>query len=112
VHVLLIAGIIVSAAADDLVIAEPDQRIGAASRTLLLAGPAIYLLGNALYKRIIYGWLPLSHLGGLAMLAVLAPIAPHTDLLMVGGLTSAVMCVVAAWESISRRRSRRGAAPA
>lgn len=78
----------------------------------MLAGPAIYLLGSALYKRIIYGWLPLSHLGGLAMLVVLAPIAPHTDLLMVGGLTSAVMCVVAAWESISRRCSRRGAAPA
>ncbi len=107
VHVILIAGVIVSAAADDLVIAEPAQRIGMASGMLLLAGPAIYLVGNALYKHMLYGRLPLSHLGGLAMLAALAPMAPHTDLLMVGGLTSAVMCVVAAWESVSRRRGRR-----
>jgi len=115
VHVLLIAGIIVSAAADDLVIASPARHIDMASGIMLLAGPALYLAGNALYKRIIYGWLPLSHLGGIAMLAALvpvAPVAPHTDLLMVGGLTSAVMCVVAAWESISRRRGRRSTAPA
>lgn len=107
VHVLLIAGIIVSAAADDLVIAEPDHHIGMASGTLLLGGPAVYLIGNALYKRVIYGNIPLSHLVGLGLLALLVPVAPLTDLLMVGGLTSAVMCVVAAWESVSRRRGRR-----
>jgi len=110
VHVLLIAGIIVCAAADDLVIAEPAQRVDAAAGTLLLAGPAIYLVGNALYKCVIYGRLPLSHLAGLALLAALLPLVARTDLLMAGGLTSGVMCVVAAWESLSRRRGR--AAPA
>ncbi|MGT2511936.1 hypothetical protein [Cupriavidus basilensis] len=35
--------------------------------------------------------------------------APRTDLLMVGGLARAVMCVVVVvvvWESVSRRRGR------
>lgn len=111
VHVVLIAGIIVSAAADDLVIAEPDHHIGAATGAVLLLGPAIYLVGNLLYKRLIYGGRPvLSHLVGLALLGLVALVAPLTDLLMVGGLTSAVMCVVAAWESVSRRRHRHASA--
>lgn len=38
---------------------------------------------------------------------MLVPVTPLTDLLMVGGLTRAVMCVVVVvWESVSRRRGR------
>ncbi|HEY1997385.1 low temperature requirement protein A [Paraburkholderia sp.] len=105
VHVILIAGIIVSAAADDLVILHPPERVGWATAWLLLGGPAIYVVGNALYKRVVYGRFPLSHWVGLALLALVAPFAFRTDLLMTGGLTTAVMIIVAAWESISRRRS-------
>jgi low temperature requirement protein LtrA len=108
VHVILIAGIIVSAAADDLVILHPDQRVVWSTAWLLVGGPAIYVAGNALYKRIVYGWFPLSHWIGLALLTVVAPFASHTDLLMVSGLTTVIMIVVAAWESVSRRTSTRG----
>ena len=31
----------------------------------LLGGPAIYLFGNALFKRVVYGFVPQSHIGGL-----------------------------------------------
>ena len=31
----------------------------------LLGGPAIYLFGNALFKRVVYGFTPQSHIGGL-----------------------------------------------
>jgi len=41
----------------------------------LLGGPAIYLFGNALFKRVLRGFLPQSHLYGLALLAVLAVFA-------------------------------------
>jgi low temperature requirement protein LtrA len=107
VHVILIAGIIVSAAADDLVILHPDQRIGWPTAWLLIGGPAIYIVGNGLYKRIVYGWFPLSHWVGLGALAAIAPFAFRTDLLMTGGLTTAVMIVVAVWESVSRRGAAR-----
>jgi low temperature requirement protein LtrA len=105
VHVILVAGVIVSAAADDYVILHPPQRIDWPTAWLLLGGPAIYIAGNGLYKRVVYGWFPLSHWVGLALLALIAPFAFHTDLLMTGGLTTLVMIVVATWESVSRRRS-------
>lgn len=105
IHVILIAGVIVSAAADNLVILHPPERIGEATAWLLLGGPAIYVLGNGLYKRVVYGWFPLSHYIGLALFALITPFAFHTDLLMTSGLTTVALIVVAIWESVSRRNA-------
>lgn len=105
VHAVLVAGVIGVAAGDDLVIEHPDERIRAATALLLVVAPAIYVFGNAIYKRIIYGVFPLSHWIGLGLLLVLFPFAFETDVLMVDGLTTVILIVVAAWESVSRRRS-------
>jgi low temperature requirement protein LtrA len=105
VHVILVAGIIGSAAADDLVILHPDARIGTQTALLLIGGPALYVVGCGLYKRAIRGWLPLSHWVGLGLCVLIGPLAFHTDLLMTGTLTTLMMVVVAAWESVSRRQS-------
>lgn len=105
VHVALVGAIIVCAVANELVIAHPDGRIQHATAAVLLLGPALYLFANALYKRLVYHRFPLSHLVGLLALAVLAPVAYLTDLLMVNGLTTLIMVVVAVWESISRGRA-------
>jgi low temperature requirement protein LtrA len=110
VHVILIAGIIVCAAADDLVILHPDERVGPATAWLLTGGPAIFVVGNGLYKRVVYGWFPLSHWAGLFLLAIVVPFALHTDLLMTCALTTVVMIVVAVWESVSRRSLARAEA--
>ncbi|BEM61243.1 low temperature requirement protein A [Serratia marcescens] len=107
VHVALVGAIIVCAVANELVIAHPDGRIQNATAAVLLLGPALYLFANALYKRLVYHRFPLSHLVGLLALAVLAPVAYLTDLLMVNGLTTLIMVVVAVWESISRGRAPR-----
>lgn len=105
VHVALVGAIIVCAVANELVIAHPDGHIQNATAAVLLLGPALYLFANALYKRLVYHRFPLSHLVGLLALAVLAPVAYFTDLLMVNGLTTLIMVVVAVWESISRGRA-------
>ncbi|MBL0871993.1 low temperature requirement protein A [Serratia nevei] len=105
VHIALVGAIIVCAVANELVIAHPDGRIQHATAAVLLLGPALYLFANALYKRLVYHRFPLSHLVGLLALAVLAPVAYFTDLLMVNGLTTLIMVVVAVWESISRGRA-------
>jgi low temperature requirement protein LtrA len=54
---------------------------------------------------VIYGIVPLSHLVGVGLLLLIAPLAFHTDLLMAGGLTTLALAVVATWESIARRRT-------
>ena len=107
VHVTLIAGIIVAAVADELVIHHPDHHVDLATALVLVGGPLVYLLGNSLYKKIVYGWVPPSHIAGIVLLVLLFPLAFATDRLMVGGLTTLVLIVVAVWQTL-----RAPAAPA
>jgi low temperature requirement protein LtrA len=106
-HALVVAGIIVCAVADELVLAHPDHASDAGIAAIL-AGPAIYLLGTASFK-----WVtndrrtpPLSHLVGLLLLLLLTPIAfAHwLSALALGAATTGILIVVAAWEYVSLRR--------
>ena len=73
---------------------------------VIFGGPAIYLLGNALYKRLIYGGVPITHVVGLLALAITAPFAFMTDLLMISGITTLIMLVVAIWEGYIGRKAK------
>lgn len=105
-HLPIIAGIIVCAVADELVLAHPA---GHADTTILITGvggPTLYLLGNLLFKRTICGWIPLSHLVGLGLMAILASAASVTTwltpLALCSGATT-IMIIVAIWETRSLR---------
>jgi len=104
VHVVLVGAIIVCAVANELVINEPDRHINAITAAVLIGGPLVYLCANAVYKLFVYRRVPLSHLVGILALLVLIPISFVTDLLMVNGLTTLIVIVVAVWESISRAK--------
>jgi low temperature requirement protein LtrA len=106
-HALIVAGIIVAAVGDELVLAHPDHASGAAVAAIL-GGPALYLVGNALFK-----WVtndrrapPLSHLVGLALLAALLPVGlgHHVSALALAAAATGVLVLVAAWESVALRR--------
>lgn len=106
-HLLIVAGIVVCAVADEMVLVHPDHAELPAIFAIL-GGPAIYLLGTAGFK-----WLtntrrlpPLSHLAGLGLLALLAvPAALHwASALALGMATTAVMVLVAVWEYLAVRR--------
>jgi low temperature requirement protein LtrA len=114
-HLPIIGGIIVCAVADEIVLVHPGHvdDIGIA---ILLGGPALYLLGNALFK-----WVsnerrlpPLSHLIGLLLLLGLVPFAfAHLfSALQLGALTTAVIVLTAGWESLALRRGARASAAA
>ena len=109
-HVLIVAGIIVSAVADELVLVHPAHAEGAGIAAIL-GGPALYLLGNALFKWVSYDRRlpPLSHLVGLALLATLAWFAftHHFSGLALGGFTTGILVLVAAWETMALRRPAR-----
>ena len=92
VHVLVVAGVIVTAVGNELAIAHPLGHLEIAQVITLIAGPAIYLLGSALYRRIVYGAVPASHVAGLVALAVLVPMAYATNLLVMGWLTDCSSC--------------------
>ena len=102
-HVLLVAGIILVAVGDELVIAHPLGHTDAKTAIAVLAGPAFYLVGNLLFKRVTAGWYPLSHLVGLGLLAVLAPAWTVLPPLAFSLAATAILIIVAAWEAISLR---------
>ncbi|POA31320.1 MULTISPECIES: low temperature requirement protein A [unclassified Pseudomonas] len=107
-HVLIVAGIIVSAVADELVLVHPEQASDAGI-LVIVAGPWLFLLGCALFKWVMADRIlpPLSHLAGLALLLALLPAALNQlfSALVLGGLTTAVMILVAAWETRVLRES-------
>jgi len=106
-HLLIVAGIIVCAVADELTLRNPRVRADAINAAVLLGGPALYLLGNALFKKTVNGTnLPLSHLVGLALLAALALKFAWWPLAALGLATTVVLLVVAIWEMRSLRHVR------
>ncbi len=102
---LIVGGIVASAAADELVLAHPLGHLDAAAAIIVVGGPALYLLGNAVFKRITAGWWPLSHLAGMAAFALLGAGATHATPLALGAATTAVLVVVAVWETLSLARA-------
>ncbi|WP_295951567.1 low temperature requirement protein A [Rhodoferax sp.] len=106
-HVLIVAGIIVCAVADELVLAHPAHADNAAL-VVILGGPALYLLGTALFKWVTAKRImpPLSHIVGLVLLGLLCiPASQHTFSAMgLSAATAVVLWVVAIWESRSLRK--------
>lgn len=107
VHALLIAGIIATAVGNDLVMDHPAAAVSTVYATVMVAGPLIYLLGSALYKRVVYGHAPRSHLFGAVALGVLGVLLPQTPLLAAGWLTSAVLLAVGLMDTRVKRRLQR-----
>lgn len=101
VHLPIIGGIIGSAAADQLVLLHPHGHLAPLEAGLVIGAPALFLLGIFLFKRITGGWWPLSHLAGLALLAVLATAIPFANPLAIGLGTTATLVIVAVWETLS-----------
>lgn len=102
-HLPLIAGIVVTAVGDDLILGHPDAAADSFAIGAVLGGPALYLVGTSLFKWTAYGRLPLSHLAGLVLLAALLPVAPLIPALAFGAAATLVLVVLAAWESLALR---------
>lgn len=109
VHIVIVAGIIVCAVADEVVLMHPLHGTDAALMAVL-AGPACYLVGAAWFK-----WLtndrktpPLSHMIGLVLLAMLVwPTMAHAISPLVCSIaTTLVFGVVAGWETIALSTAR------
>jgi len=102
-HMPIIAGIILSAVADELVLKHPTGHTDLRTVLSAIGGPLLFLLGTILFKFDIRGFLQLSHGVGIVALCVLAWFAHGLSPLMLSALTSALLIVVAVWESVSLR---------
>jgi low temperature requirement protein LtrA len=100
-HMPIVAGIILSAVADELVLKHPEGHSDIRTIVSAIGGPLVFLVGTILFKHSIRGFLQLSHGIGIIALAILAWFASDLSPLWLSILTTAIMIVVAVWESLS-----------
>lgn len=105
-HLLIGAGIVLTAASDEFVLEHPTGHAEPLVALCILGGPMVYLFGNAVFKRVTGAdWVPLSHLIGLALFIPLAFAWDRLDPVLLSLASTSVMMIVAVWETLSLRRS-------
>lgn len=105
----VVTGIIVAAGADETAIAHPSDEATVATTALILGGPALYLVGNALFKWALWHHVPRSRPVSILGLAALIPLASISSALVLLAAATVVLVLVALWD-IRDERLRTSAA--
>ncbi len=102
-HMPIVAGIIVSAVADELVLKHPAGHSDLKTVLSAIGGPLLFLFGTILFKHTFAAFFS-SRTASASSRCVCSP-GSRSELspLMLSVLTTAIMIVVAVWESISLR---------
>jgi low temperature requirement protein LtrA len=96
IHPLMVAGIIVSAAADQKIVSDPSAMATTASAWMILGGPALFLAGHAAFKLVVWRYPSWPRLAGIAALASMAVAARTIPELALAACAAAVVAAVAA----------------
>ena len=97
-HLPIVAGIIATAVAGDLLIAGPYEAPGAVGAAMILGGPALYLLGVSAFRRRMTGATSGRRVAVAAVLIVLVPLGGGLPALALGVMAAALLTALAAWE--------------
>ncbi len=100
-HMPIIAGIILTAVSDELVLKHPAGHSDIRTVVSTVGGPLVFLVGTILFKYAIRGFLQLSHGIGILALLGLGWFGGHLSPLALSIATTMVLIVVAIWESVS-----------
>ena len=111
-HVVMVAGVILYAVGDEIVIAHPTSGLSHAQILAVVGGPAMYLLGHALFRLRMAGSISWKRLGGAVACVLVGLIGVWISGLALGALVVCVLLAVIAAERLAAaRRDRRGEAP-
>ncbi|MGY4623490.1 low temperature requirement protein LtrA [Bradyrhizobium sp. USDA 4486] len=100
-HTPIVAGIILTAVSDELVLKHPTGHSDVRTIVSTIGGPLVFLVGTILFKHSIRGFLQLSHGIGIILLLALWWFAADLSPLWLSVATSLILIVVAVWESVS-----------
>jgi low temperature requirement protein LtrA len=101
-HIPIVAGIIVVAVADEVVIAHPGASPSGAELAVILGGPVLYLVGHTLFRlRMIHNVSRKRVVAAVAILA-LAPLGGTFTSLALAACVLAILAVLAAAETHNR----------
>ena len=108
-HVVLVAGIIVSAVGDEIVIAHPTETLHTAELVAVVAGPVIYLVGHVLFRQVMAGSMSGKRVAGVVACVAVGFLGLVIPALAVATLLLVVLvAIIAAEHQSGRRRRERG----
>lgn len=105
-HIPIVAGIVVMAVGDELSLAHPYGHTDMKTAATVIGGPALFVLGNILFKHATAGRWPLSHLVGLACLGLSCLTVPYVWPVVLAAIVAAILVLVAVWETVSLGTTR------
>ncbi|HSK15879.1 MAG TPA: low temperature requirement protein A [Gaiellaceae bacterium] len=107
-HALLVAGIILAAVGDEIVIAHPGEELPRAELLAVVGGPALYLLGHVLFRLRMAGSIAWRRLAGAVACLLVGVVGFALPALAVAALLVAVLAGVIGAEQLAaaRRRAR------
>jgi low temperature requirement protein LtrA len=107
-HVVMVAGIIVAAVGNGLVIAQPTARLPAREIAAVVSGPALYMLAHVLFRLRMTGTVSWKRLGGAAACVAVAAVGPIAPAVVLAALVVTVLVAVIVLEQRAgaRRRAR------
>jgi low temperature requirement protein LtrA len=110
-HVVLVAGVLLSAVGDELVIAHPGEELPARELAAVVGGPALYLLSHVLFRLRMAGSISWKRTGGALVCIALGFLGAVTPSIVLAALLVAVLVgVVVAERVAAARRAARGEA--
>ena len=107
-HAPIVAGIIAVAVGDDLLIAAPTRALHGVGLAMVLGGPALYLLGESLFRLRMTGAANAQRLAVAAFLVLLAPIGSQISALALSAMVAVLLSALAVWELRTPPRHRLG----
>jgi low temperature requirement protein LtrA len=112
-HVVIVAGILLVAVGDELVIAHPTEELVGAEIVAVVCGPALYLLAHVALRLRMAGTLGVRRLAGAAACLAIGAVATFAPALVVAALLFAVLVAVIAGDQAAgaRRRGRGDPSP-
>ena len=97
-HLPIVAGVIAAAVGDDLVIADPHHALQGVGLAMVLGGPALFLLGESLFRWRLTGSPNTKRLAVAGLLVLLAPLGSHISVLLLLVIVVALLIALAVWE--------------
>jgi low temperature requirement protein LtrA len=95
IHPVMVAGIIVVAAGDEVALTSPMVVGRVPAAWMLLGGTALFLAGHAAFKAVLWHRVSWPRIGGVIVLAVLVLAVPHVSALVISICAAAVVVAVA-----------------
>lgn len=107
IHIVLVGALIICAVGDELIVAHPNQKMGAEVIFVLIIGPIIYILSNSIYKYVTCHLVPYSHLIAVGALLLLMIWPYYVSLILMNVLVTLVFVFVIVFDMIHPERGCR-----